>query len=122
MKKMLTDYILDVIESVELMSISGVFHGDLHIRQIFIVLRNMNNCESVRKAVIGDFGEHIQISSPTTHLSDLKNFFKSLLEIIDYVENSQKFINKISKCLEYISRETTKIGIYITRDNKNRIK
>ena len=65
-ENILTGYILDVIDSVEIMSTEKVFHGDLHIRQIFIVVRNGNT----RKAVIGDFGEHLRIDSPTTHLSD----------------------------------------------------
>jgi len=110
-EKMLTDYILDVIEGVEITSTEKIFHGDLHIRQIFIVLRNINDCNSIKKAVIGDFGEHIQIESPTMHLSDLKIFLKSLLEVIHHVENSQKFIIKISKCLDFISQQTTRIEI-----------
>lgn len=113
-EKMLTGYILDVIDAVEIMTMTKVFHGDLHIRQIFIVLRNITGCELSKKAVIGDFGEYLQIESPTMHLSDLKIFFKSLLEIIhveNYVENSQKFILKISKCLEFISQEITRIEI-----------
>src|SRR5438552_2206950 len=91
-EKLLLGYILDIIESVKIMSMEQIFHGDLHIRQIFIVLRNVINCEPIQKAVIGDFGEHLRIDSPTMHLTDLKTFFKSLLEIINYVENSQKFI------------------------------
>ena len=106
-QNMLTNYILDVIDSVEIMSIEKVFHGDLHIRQIFIVLRNVN----IKKAVIGDFGEHLRIDSPTMHLSDLKIFFKSLLEIIQYVESSDKFISKITKCLDFISRQSSYIEL-----------
>ena len=106
-ENMLTSYILDVIDSVEIMSTEKVFHGDLHIRQIFIVLRNGNT----RKAVIGDFGEHLRIDSPTTHLSDLKIFFKSLLEIISHVENSDKFIYKISQCLNLMSQRTLTIEL-----------
>ena len=105
-ENMLTSYIFDVINSVEIMSTEKIFHGDLHIRQIFIVLRNGN-----RKAVIGDFGEHLRIESPTTHLSDLKIFFKSLLEIISYVENSDKFIYKIPTCLDFISHRTSRIEL-----------
>ena len=110
-ENMLTGYILDVIDSVEITSSEKVFHGDLHIRQIFIVMRNVNNCEPIRKAVIGDFGEHLRIDSPTTHLSDLKIFFKSLLEIIHAVENSDEFFYKISKCLDFISHRTSRIEL-----------
>ena len=110
-ESMLRGYILDIIEAVQLMSMEKVFHGDLHIRQIFIVLRNITDCESLRNAVIGDFGEHLRIESPTMHLSDLKIFFKSLLEMIDYVENSEKFTLKISSCLDFISRQSVKIDL-----------
>lgn len=108
-QKTLIGYILDVIEAVEIMSMAKVFHGDLHVRQIFIVLRNITDCNPIKKAVIGDFGEHLQIESPTMHLSDLKIFFKSLLEIIDGVENSKKLKFQISNCLQFISQEITKI-------------
>lgn len=110
-EKMLMGYIVDVIEAVEIMSINKIFHGDLHIRQIFIVYRNSeeNSCNSIMKAVIGDFGEHLQIESPTMHFSDLKIFFKSLLEIIDYVDNCDNFRYKISECLEFISKETARV-------------
>ena len=64
-----------------------------------------------RKAVIGDFGEHLRIESPTMHLSDLKIFLKSLLEIIEYVGNSERFILKISSCLDFMSRRTSKIEL-----------
>ena len=107
-ENMLTGYILDIIEDVKLISMDKVFHGDLHIRQIFIVLRNITNCKPVRKAVIGDFGEHLRIDSPTMHLSDLKIFFKSLLEVVNYVENSQKFALKISSCIDFISHQIVK--------------
>lgn len=111
-EKMLTGYILDIIDAVEIMSLEKIFHGDLHIRQIFIVPRTLdNNCESSMKAVIGDFGEHIKIESPTMHLSDLRTFFKSLLEYIDYVENSERFRVKISQCLDYISGEIARIEL-----------
>jgi hypothetical protein len=106
-ERILTGYILDVIDSVEIMSMEKVFHGDLHIRQIFIVLRNGNNCESVTKAVIGDFGEHLLIDSPTMHLSDLKIFFKSLLEIVNQVQNFEKL--KIENCLGFITKRITQI-------------
>ena len=104
-ENMLTGYILDVIDSVEIMSTEKVFHRDLHIRQIFIVVRDLN----IKKAVIGDFGEHLRIDSPTMHLSDLKTFFKSLLEIIQYVKSSDKFISRITKCLEFICRQSSYI-------------
>lgn len=94
------------------MSSERIFHGDLHIRQIMIVSRNINNCEPVMKAVIGDFGEHVIIDSPTTHLSDLKVFFKSLLEVIEHVESSQLFTLKISKCLSFISQKITNIELH----------
>jgi hypothetical protein len=110
-ENMLTSHILDIIESVEIMSSVKIFHGDLHIRQIFIVLRNINHCEQTQKAVIGDFGESLEIESPTIHLSDLKVFFKSLLEVIDYVENSQNFTIKILNCLDFISRQSTQVEL-----------
>jgi hypothetical protein len=56
-------------------------------------------------------GEHIQIESPTMHLSDLKIFFKSLLEFIDEIENSNNFYNKISNCLDFITKQTTHIEL-----------
>lgn len=109
---MLTQYILDVIEAVEIMSSEKIFHDDLHIRQIFIVLRNsLDNCNSLMKAVIGDFGEHLRIESPTMHLTDLRTFFKSLLEFINHVEDSERFMFKISNCLDYISTEISRIEV-----------
>ena len=99
-EKMLSKYILDVIQSVEIMSTEKIFHGDLHIRQIMIVLRNN---VTFTKAVVGDFGEHLRIDSPTMHLSDLKTFFKSLLEIIHSFE--------ISACLEFISQRISYIEL-----------
>ena len=106
-ENMLTGYILDVIDSVEIMSTEKVFYGDLHIRQIFIVVRDLN----IKKAVIGDFGEHLRIDSPTMHLSDLKTFFKSLLELIQYVESSDKFISRITKCLDFMKKRISSIEI-----------
>jgi serine/threonine protein kinase len=101
-EQMLRGFVLDVIDSVEIMASEKVFHGDLHIRQILIVTRN-----SSKKAVIADFGEHVLIDSPTMHLSDLKTFFKSLLEVIHF----QRSVSVIMNCLDFITRRITEIEL-----------
>ncbi len=97
-ENMMRGYILDVIEAVEIMSYEKIFHGDLHIRQIFIVLR-----DNKLKAVIGDFGEHLQIDSPTMHLSELKVFFTSLSEM----RGSQQIKNSF----DFILKQTVKVEL-----------
>jgi len=78
---------VEVVEALIQLASLRVFHGDLHIGNVFFVIRN---CQT--KTVIGDFGESMISDSPTSSSSDLFYFINSLRE---YLEN-EEFISKLN--------------------------
>lgn len=100
----LLSYILDVCDSVEIMASNFLYHGDLHIGNVFIVDRDKKF-----KAVVGDFGESRYITSPTSHLSDMRTFIASLqTEIKSTSLNSLLVSNNLSTILKHIDIQTGK--------------
>ena len=103
--KELIEYVLQIIDSVEIMSLHSIYHGDLHIRQVFIVQRNHEQRNNKYRAVIGDFGESIEFVSATTHLSDIGYFLTSLNESLDNVNRKHSlFDDKLDQSIKYIDR------------------
>ncbi len=89
------DIVSNVLLSILKLAELGIYHGDLHLGNIFLVLRNNNI-----RAVIGDFGESSPTTSPTSSSSDLFEFIRGLLEYIDEPEILDKlnlFYGKIGK-------------------------
>jgi serine/threonine protein kinase len=72
-KSELISYILQICDSIEIMATNFIYHGDLHLGNVFLVKR-----DGSIKAVIGDFGESQYIVSPTSHLSDMSTFISQL--------------------------------------------
>lgn len=102
--KLLIEYVLQVIDGVEIMAKQFIYHGDLHARQIFIVQRDGKN-----RAVIGDFGEHMQIESMTSHLSDISFFLNSLREVLAEVRRKRSdFNDKLNSAVRYVNSITMK--------------
>jgi hypothetical protein len=111
-EKQLLGFILDVLDSIYILGKNLVYHGDLHIRNVFI--RNEQNEQLDKKnvkqniAVIGDFGESVSIDSITSHTSDIYKFFSSLLEFLNsYFPSTYTNIkSKISKIITTVNRMT----------------
>jgi hypothetical protein len=107
-KAKLVSYILDVCNSIEIMATNFLYHGDLHIGNVFIVVREIDN-KTIHKAVLGDFGETKYIVSVTSHLSDIRNFISSLsLEIKTTSLNTILSNNKLLTVLKHINVQTRK--------------
>jgi serine/threonine protein kinase len=105
-EKELYRYVFQVLDSVYFLGKSQLFHGDLHINNVFIVIRKND-----KKAVIGDFGETIGLDSITSHTSDLYRFFTSLSEFLS-VKFPRKYFSlrqKIKSVVKYLNRRTGQI-------------
>ena len=102
-KSELITYILQVCESVEIMATNFLYHGDLHLGNVFLVKR-----ESGIKAVIGDFGESRFVVSPTSHLSDIGNFISQLsIELkTSALSSSVLSKNKLALLTRHINKQT----------------
>jgi tRNA A-37 threonylcarbamoyl transferase component Bud32 len=86
---------VELLEALIQLANLQVYHGDLHIGNIFFVLRN-----SQIKTVIGDFGESEISNSPTSSSSDLFCFINSLRENLirrPFLNKLNTFFNKIGK-------------------------
>ncbi len=81
-------------DSLELLSLSSLYHGDLHAGNVFLVER-----DGMKRAVIGDFGETRFSSAPTRHLTDLYFLFTSLKEIL----KNRGYYPIIDKLLKFVS-------------------
>ncbi len=101
-KEELISYILNVCDSIEIMASNFLYHGDLHIGNVFIVKRDSNI-----KAVVGDFGESIFTNSPTSHLSDLATFISSLSIEIKNALNNLLSENKLLTLMKHINKQTS---------------
>ena len=75
--------ITEVLESLLVLARLGIYHGDLHAGNVFIVMR-----DGKFRTVIGDFGESMLSTSPTSSSSDLFQFIRSLREEISYCHNN----------------------------------
>ena len=112
-KAELVSYILNVCDSVEIMASNFLFHGDLHIGNVFLVERDNINSRNANtqaiKAVVGDFGESSFVTSATSHLSDIGNFITSLsTEIKTMALNGLLANNKLVIVTKHINLQTAK--------------
>jgi serine/threonine protein kinase len=108
-------FVLDVFEGIYILGKNQIYHGDLHIRNIFIVMRDNLRKADLRKAVIGDFGESKGIDSITSHTSDIYKFCTSLLEFLNSYSQFNKWI-KIKKLLREIINYVNKRNIIIEKN------
>ena len=109
----LENYIADVFESVAIMAKKRKVHFDLHIRNVFIVVRHTTGCYSKSGgsdhcnnvyAVLGDFGKSKDAHYMTSNLDDLFTFFKDLrFYIFGDRENTDKccHLNYLKDKIEY---------------------
>ena len=102
-KSELVSYVLNVCDSVEIMATNFIFHGDLHLGNVFLVKR-----EGGIRAVIGDFGESQYVVSPTSHLSDIGNFISQLsIELKSSALSSDVLSkNKLALLTKHINKQT----------------
>ena len=102
-KSELVMYVLNVCDSVEIMATNFIFHGDLHLGNVFLVKR-----EGGIRAVIGDFGESQYVVSPTSHLSDIGNFISQLgIELKSSALSSDVLSkNKLALLTKHINKQT----------------
>ena len=102
-KSELIMYVLNVCDSVEIMATNFIFHGDLHLGNVFLVKR-----EGGIRAVIGDFGESQYVVSPTSHLSDIGNFISQLgIELKSSALSSDVLSkNKLALLTKHINKQT----------------
>lgn len=107
-------YIQDVLGSLYFLGKSQLYHGDLHIKNVFIVNRKLvsqgqilrHSSQNILKAVIGDFGETVGIDSITSHLSDLHRFLTSLDETLKILNDHIDIQKKISNAVKASNRLT----------------
>ena len=102
-KSELVSFVLNVCDSVEIMATNFIFHGDLHLGNVFLVKREGNI-----KAVVGDFGESQNVVSPTSHLSDIGNFISQLgIELKSSALSSDVLSkNKLALLTKHINKQT----------------
>lgn len=93
-----------VLDSIYVLGKNQLFHGDLHIRNIFIAPRGNDI-----RAVIGDFGETIGIDSITSHTSDIYKFASSLLEFINKFPKYYIVKSKLKDIMKYVNRLTVQL-------------
>ncbi len=91
--KQLTKYILDVLVSIELMTMNFVSHNDLKPENIYIVIRNKQ-----LKAVVGDFGICKKVKSLKTHTKSIRQFLTLLRP---YTETRPYLKEVIALALKY---------------------
>jgi tRNA A-37 threonylcarbamoyl transferase component Bud32 len=65
--------VTEVLQSLLRLARLSIYHGDLHLGNIFLVMRN-----GQLRTVIGDFGESSFTDSPTASSSDLFQFINAL--------------------------------------------
>ena len=110
--------ISQVFDSIYILGKSTLFHGDLHIGNVFIVPRNISERNigakatgNTIRAVIGDFGETIAMLSITSHTSDIYKFCTSLSS---QLVTDKKFPNTYRKLKNIVKYTNT-----ITSDMEN---
>lgn len=106
-------YIDEVLDSIYTLGILHIFHGDLHVRNVFIV-----NSDCDKKAVIGDFGESMTGTNgpySEAHLSDMVKFFSSLEELLRTVNNAKSYVNIRMKLLAAMRKANQ-----LTREAENK--
>lgn len=102
-KSELISYILNVCDSVEIMATNFLYHGDLHLGNVFLVKRDNHI-----KAVVGDFGESQYIVSPTSHLSDMSTFVSQLsIELKISALSNVLSKNKLSTLSKHIHKQAS---------------
>lgn len=95
----LVGHIGNVIEAVGFMSRNLIYHGDLHLNNIFIVFR-----DGRERAVVGDFGVSVVSESPTILTSDLLRFFKGILKICVELKEFNSLVDKIERLIFDVTR------------------
>ena len=103
-EKELIVLIEQVLDSIYVLGKNQLFHGDLHVKNVFIVPRN-----GTIRAVIGDFGETIGIDSITSHTSDIYKFTSSLLEFLNRFNKYDLVKKKLKEIMKYTNRLTPKL-------------
>jgi serine/threonine protein kinase len=91
----------EVLQSLLRLARLGIFHADLHLGNVFLVMRN-----GQLRTVIGDFGESSVAESPTASSSDLFQFINALRqklyhnhEVISVLDTFFSRIGKVAgKC------------------------
>ena len=102
-KSELVTYILQVCDSVEIMATNFIYHGDLHLGNVFLVKR-----ETGIRAAVGDFGESRFVLSPTSHLSDIGYFISQLSIKLRTSALSSDVLskNKLSVLTKHINKQS----------------
>ena len=93
----LVEFVSQIYEAIYHLAIHQIYHGDLHLKNAFIV-KDIKGKGSLR-AVIGDFGESEATDSITAHTSDLVKFSSSLAE---FLKNKRKYSRLERKLLEVV--------------------
>jgi serine/threonine protein kinase len=78
----------EVLQSLLRLAHLRIYHGDLHLGNVFLVMRNQQ-----LRTVIGDFGESSIADSPTASSSDLFQFVNALRQKLS---NSSKVLSVLN--------------------------
>ena len=93
-----------VMDSIYVLGKSQLFHGDLHVKNVFIVPRDNDI-----RAVIGDFGETVGIDSITAHTSDIYRFTTSLLEFLSKFDKYYLVKAKLKEITKSVNKLTIRV-------------
>lgn len=113
-EKKCLNFVLEVLDSIYILGKNQIYHGDLHIRNIFITRRYSTENKNI-VAVIGDFGESKGIDSITAHTSDIYKFSTSLLEFLNLYPQFNKW-NKLKKKLYEVISYINKRSILVEQN------
>jgi serine/threonine protein kinase len=91
----------EVLQSLLRLARLGIYHGDLHLGNVFLVLRN-----GQLRTVIGDFGESNFTDSPTSSSSDLFQFLNALREKLNRSQAVMPVLNSFYERIGKIAGKT----------------
>jgi len=103
--------IKEVLQSLLRLAQLGIYHGDLHLGNVFLVMR-----DGKRRTVIGDFGESSVTTSPTASSSDLFYFINALRQRCYQLEIITPLNNFFSALGWIASRSETDFDAYLIKN------
>lgn len=101
----LEKFVSQIYEAIYHLAIHQIYHGDLHLKNAFIVKDISGNL----RAVIGDFGESEATDSITAHTSDIVKFSSSLAVFLKGKRKYSRLERKLLELVKVINRMTPAI-------------
>jgi hypothetical protein len=102
----LEKFVSEIYEAIYHLGIHQIYHGDLHLKNAFIVKDVNIKGEGNLRAVIGDFGESEATDSITAHTSDIVKFSSSLAVFLKGKRKYPSLERKLLEVVKVINRMT----------------